>query len=90
MNFIIFSLHIRLINNLKQTRILTHNNLEEPIEFNSANFTQAIFKGMKSLDMHETYPLQAYAWFVLEYIKLHYAVIFSLKYQYQCRLNEFI
>lgn len=55
------------MNKLKLIRIFVQNNDEEPIDLQSANFTNAVHKGLKLLNMQETYSTQAYAWFVFDY-----------------------
>lgn len=62
----------RLVNKIKLTPILLRNNDEEPNEIQAANFTNSIHRGLRNMDLKETYATQAYAWFVFDFISFNY------------------
>lgn len=55
----------RLINKNEHTRILVHNNYEDPLNtVSDACFTNEVHRGMVNLRLGEMYGIQSYSWLV--------------------------
>lgn len=64
---VFFLLLHSLFNKIKSIPIFVRNNVEEPIDsINLAQFTSAVHRGMRKMNLQETYLLQGYAWFVFD------------------------
>lgn len=64
-----FSTFFRLVSKIKRTPVFLRNNEEEPYEsILQANFTDLTHKGLKNMNITETYAIQGYAWFVFNNI----------------------